>query len=154
MLSFTQRAAGVAAASALAAVPLAGTASAEESAALYFRAGGINCSIAPTGDVGCDLASPASMTIKFAEADVPIPFQVSQVVIDSASMPAHPAFSPGAYTRAGGNPSIDEVATDSDVWGPKVEFAGARCGVWFHDSFFCSSKGHSFGWYASAISAS
>lgn len=154
MLSFTQRAAGVATASVLAAAPLAATASADRSGPLYFRAGTLSCAIDAVGSVGCDLASPARMTVKLAGDEVAIPFEVSQVVIDSAETPAHPGFAPGAYTLPGGNPGIDEVATGSDMWGPKLAYAGARCGVGFHGSFFCTSKGHSFGWYASAIAAS
>lgn len=154
MRGSTYRVAALLATAALVTVPLAGTAQAEDPAPLYFRAGTFSCSIASDGTVGCDLGASAWLTMRVGQVDIPLPFQVTQVVIDVPWAPGHPGFAPGAYTMAGGNPSIDQVATGSDTWGPFVEHAGAKCAVGFHGSFSCTSKGHIFARYGSAMSAS
>ncbi|MCU1646896.1 MAG: hypothetical protein JWN03_7171 [Nocardia sp.] len=154
MPSIARKAAGLTAAAVLAAVPLAATAQADDPGPLFFRAGGFNCSIGTDGTVGCDLSSPAWMSIQVAGANIPMPFTVTQVVIDVPWAPAHPGFAPGIYTLPGGNPNIDDVATGGDMWGPSVTYAGATCAVGFHGSFVCNSKGHTFGSYGSTISAS
>lgn len=146
------RTAALTAAALVAAVALSGTARAQDP--VYFRAGSFDCAIAPDGAVGCDLATALNMTVKLAGVDIPLPFQVKQVVIDLNWAPAHPAFGSGNYTRPQGNPPIDEVATGGGTWGPEVSYAGATCGVGFHGSFWCNAKGHAFASYVGTISGS
>lgn len=150
-----QRVATLFAATALVSAPFTATARADDPGPLFFRAGGFNCSIAPDGTVGCDLSTPAYMTMRVAGVDLPMPFQVNQVVIDVPWASGHPGFAADSpYTLPGGNPGLDDVATGHDMWGPSVEYAGAKCVIGFHGSFACTSKGHSFARYATGMSAS
>ncbi|TLF81204.1 hypothetical protein [Nocardia cyriacigeorgica] len=113
---------------------------------VYFSTGFLDCAIGPDGSVGCNSAQPARMTMNIAGADIVLPFQVDEVVIDLPWAPGHPGFAPGTpFALPGGNPPIEEVGTSNGPWGTTVTHAGATCGVGFRASFSCESKGHKIG---------
>ncbi|WP_162958546.1 hypothetical protein [Nocardia yunnanensis] len=113
---------------------------------VYFSLDQWNCSIAGTGEVGCDLAVPAAvMNVLYAGAQVPFP-NVPAIVIDSAATPAHPEWnSNGSHTLPGGNPGLAAIA---QVSGHDPQFsithAGATCQITFNGSAVCTSMGHGF----------
>lgn len=140
--------AAIAACAAGALAPLLFTTGAQAAGPVYFSMGPFQCAISPDGTVGCDTSSPTLMSIKVGGTYLPIPFQVSQVVIDVPWAPAHPGFAAGTpYTLPGGNPNISAVATGHDMWGPSISYAGATCAVGFHGSVTCQSKGHAWSYY-------
>lgn len=140
--------AAVAACAAGALAPLLFTNTAQAAAGpVYFSMGSFQCAISSDGAVGCD-TSPKLMSIKIGGSYLPIPFQVSQVVINVPWAPAHPGFAAGTpYTLPGGNPDISTVATGHDMWGSSVSYAGATCSTGFHGSVSCEAKGHSWTYY-------
>ncbi|KAA0021605.1 hypothetical protein [Antrihabitans cavernicola] len=153
-----KKAAGVLAAVAVVPVFAGGFAHAETPGTVYFSASIFNCSINDAGDVGCDASYPRSMFIDVnagsGDASIPVPFPVSQVVIDVPWAPAHPGFAPGAHTLPGGNPNISVVGHPSGsgaTSGSEVTHAGASCSTGFHGSFSCTSKGHNFSYYESIM---
>lgn len=127
-----------------------GTARAQDDGPVYFGTGYFQCAIFGDGTVGCDLGSPTRLQY----GGLPLPLTVNEIVIDRSWLPAHPTFDPGTpYTRSGGNPALYDVRTGDGVWGPFVEYAGARCEAGFHGSFTCTSKGRGFSAYGGTISA-
>lgn len=139
--------AAIAACAAGAVAPLLCATGAQAAGPVYFAMGSFQCSISPDGSVGCD-TPPTLMSIKVGGGYLPVPFQVSQVVIDLPWAPAHPGFAAGTpHTLPGGNPDISKVATGNDFWGPSITYAGATCSVGFHGSATCQSKGHAFTYY-------
>jgi hypothetical protein len=121
---------------------------------LYFSAAGVNCFIAGDGTLGCDFGSPQRLTYKVGNTDIPMLFNTRTMVIDQLPLLAHPSLDPGLrYSRAGGNPTIDDVKTGQNPWGSFVDYAGAHCEVGFHGSFSCTSKGQNFTLWNGAITA-
>ena len=143
------RVAAVVAAAAMA--PILATATVQAApGTVYFNAAGLSCAIAGDGTVGCDFGSPMRLQYSF----LPIPIPVNEIVIDRPALPAHPTFDAGTpYTRPGGNPGLESVATGTGPWGPYIEHAGARCEVGFHGSFTCTAKGHAFTSFGGTLSA-
>ncbi|MDF0529371.1 hypothetical protein P0W64_10100 [Tsukamurella sp. 8F] len=136
------------------AAPLVAPAAADAAPAgtVHFSVGdSFNCAITADGKVGCDLPTPRQMTITMNGTDRPVPFKVREVLIDSASLPAHPGPGVGTpHTLPGGNPPIEQVGHPSGTGadsGPEVDHGGASCRLGFHGSFSCKSKGHGFGYY-------
>lgn len=103
---------------------------------VYFSYGFADCAIGPDGSVGCNADTPVTMTMKIAGAEIVLPFQVDEAVIDLGWAPAHPGFAPGKpYALPGGNPPIEEL-------GGSVSHAGATCAIGFRASLTCDTKGH------------
>jgi hypothetical protein len=149
MKRIVRRVAGVVGTAAVAPILLTATAQADPGT-VYFRAGSFSCTIAGDGTVGCDFGYPMRLQYTY----LPIPFTVSEIVIDQPWLPAHPTFDPGTpYTLPGGNPTLDTVKTGDGRWGPFIEYAGARCEAGFHGFFSCHSKGRGFTVYNGTISA-
>ncbi|WP_327111737.1 hypothetical protein OHB12_26630 [Nocardia sp. NBC_01730] len=145
--------AGVLAAAAVAPSILAGNAGADEGA-VYFSAGSANCAIFGDGSVGCDLGSPLRLNYTVGTTYLPLSIPISEIVIDQPWLPAHPTFAGGtSYTLAAGNPSIYDLKTGQDMWGPVIEHAGSSCRIGFHGSFTCNAKGRGFSAYGGIISA-
>ncbi|MEV5650547.1 hypothetical protein AB0L57_20045 [Nocardia sp. NPDC052254] len=141
------KALGMVAFAAALAVSTAPTAQAD-SDTVYFSHGRFQCSIDAGGAVGCDLTDPVGpllTSVSFGGVAVPMPFPVREMVIDATALPARPGFDAGTpNTLPGGNP---------DIGTGTVDHAGATCGVGFHGSFYCSSKGHQFSYYESIVAS-
>ncbi len=76
------------------------------------------------------------MSMNVAGVGLPIPFQVSQVVIDVPWASARPGFDAGtSHTLRGGNLDFSTVATSQGFRGPSISY------------FTCQSKGHALTYY-------
>ncbi|WP_433680516.1 hypothetical protein [Nocardia sp. CA-119907] len=150
MRHIMKRVVGVLAVAGLVPVLFAGAAQADDGDAVFFSSGSTNCSIAGDGTVGCDFASQVLVQYSF----LPFTLPARDIVIDQAWLPAHPTFTVGRHTLAGGNPDLADVKTGAGTWGSYIEYAGARCEQGFHGSFSCKSKGRSWSIYGGIISAS
>ncbi|WP_043450578.1 hypothetical protein [Jongsikchunia kroppenstedtii] len=118
---------------------------------VYFSAGSLNCSIADNGVVGCDLTTPAPMSIAFGSGSLYIPFNVREVLIDVPWAPAHPGLGIGTpHTLPQGNPPIDKVGHpvgSGATAGFQVERGGSSCKTGFHGAVYCDGMGHGFNYY-------
>ncbi|MBF6330360.1 hypothetical protein [Nocardia transvalensis] len=133
----------------------AGSAQADTPDAVFFRYGDVNCSITRAGVVGCDLGDnvsyvsqriPALDSGSAPEFNLPYPFKVREVVIDSPALPAHPTLGPGtSHTLPGGNPDWYSVSQERGPMSHQLDFGGATCSsIEFHTGRFgCSINGHS-----------
>lgn len=143
------RAAGIAGVACAIPVLFAGTAQAGPGTK-HFSVGSTQCAIFGNGTVGCDLSSPTPLMY----GQLPFPLPVSEIVIDTRWLPAHPTFAPGtAYTLPGGNPPLDQVKTGDGPWGPIIEHAGAECSVGFHGTFSCTAHDRSWSTWSGRITA-
>ncbi len=147
MIRILQKAIGMVALAAAATIVTASPAQAD-SGTVYFSYGRFQCSIGSDGSVGCDLTDPVGpflTSVSFGGIAVPMPFPVREMVINTTALPAHPGFDGGTpNTLPGGNPDIGPTT---------VNHAGASCGVGFHGSFYCTSKGHRFSYYESIVAS-
>lgn len=113
--------------------------------------GGLNCSIANDGVVGCDVTNPAPMSIAWGGMTFSVPFKVREVLIDVPWAPAHPGLAMGTpHTWPQGNPPIDKVGhpvgTGAEA-GFQVDHAGSSCRTGFHGAVYCNAMGHGFSYY-------
>ncbi|MGW4534695.1 hypothetical protein ACWEOI_27480 [Nocardia sp. NPDC004340] len=109
---------------------------------VYFSYSNLaNCAIKPTGDVGCDATS-----IDLRWYGLP----VTNLTIDAAFLPAHPAIGPigvhgrpGSPLLTGGGPTPGS----NSPYGPDatITYAGTTCnGSGFRGAISCNAKGHHF----------
>ncbi|MEC3958851.1 hypothetical protein VMT65_37850 [Nocardia sp. CDC153] len=109
---------------------------------VYFSYGNLaNCAMRPNGDVGCDITNGTMNWYGL---------QVSNISIDVAILPAHPALGPlgqhgrpGSPQLSGGGPTPGSNSPyGSDA---TLTYGGATCsGSGFRSEVTCTSKGHQF----------
>lgn len=95
---------------------------------VYFSSGSLNCSIKPTGVVGCDIVGGQFLT------QVPFSPKVYDIAIDVPWFPAHPTFGIGGPHGRAGSKQLEG----------SVSYGGANCQVGFKGALTCTSMGHSF----------
>lgn len=152
MRVLTQVAAGAAALMAVAAGAIGLAPASAAPGPVYFSAGSLNCSIADNGVVGCDLTTPAPMSIAVGGASIYIPWKVREVLIDVPWAPAHPGLGIGTpHTLPHGNPPIDKVGHpvgSGATAGFAVDHGGSTCKTGFHGAVYCDGMGgHGFNYY-------
>ncbi|MFE3023662.1 hypothetical protein [Nocardia tengchongensis] len=109
---------------------------------VYFSYGNMaNCAIKPNGDVGCDATGYDLRWYGMA---------VTNLSIDAAFLPAHPALGPIGVHGRSGSPALTgggPTPGSNSPYGPDatITYGGATCnGSGFRGVISCTSKGHHF----------